>query len=95
MRSLIAGGASSADFYTYEGQHPQLAAFYASRRSWELQSKQGFAYGMFTNNSYVMRVIEAAAGGSSTQQVSGAEDKILPQIESAEAAGQFVTPTGQ
>jgi hypothetical protein len=95
LRSLIAGGASSADFYAYEGQHPQLAAFYASRRSWELQSKQGFAYGMFTNNSYVMRVIEASAGGSTTQQVSSTEDKVLPQIESSEAAGQFVTPTGQ
>jgi len=95
LRSEIAGASGASNYYAYEAAHPDIAKWTAAKRAWEMNSKQGFAYGMFTNNRYVMDVIDAAAGGSTTQQVSAEEDKVLPEIESEEKAGKFVTPTGQ
>jgi hypothetical protein len=92
LRGLIAQAASAPSFQRFEAAHPELARYYAAKRAWELNSKQGFAYGLFTNNSYVMRVVSP---GGDVKQVEAAEQKILPQIEEAEKAGSFVTPTGQ
>lgn len=92
LRGLIAQGASVPDFRRFEAAHPELAHYYAAKRTWEMNTKQGFAYGLFTNNQYVMRVVSP---GGDPKQVAAAEQKILPQIEAAEKAGSFVTPTGQ
>src|SRR2546430_16904345 len=91
LRSLIAQGASAPDFRRFEGQHPELARYYQAKRQWELETKQGFAYGLFTNNAYVMRVLST---GGDIKQAEAAEQQILPQIEASEAAGTFVTPSG-
>jgi hypothetical protein len=92
LRGDIATAASSPNFQQAEAKNPVVAKWYNAKRQWEMDSKQGFAYGLFTNNTYVMRVVSP---GGDPKQVSAAEGKILPQIESEEAAGQFVTPTGQ
>ncbi len=92
LRGDIATAASSPNFQQAEAKNPAVAKWYAAKRQWEMDSKQGFAYGLFTNNTYVMRVVSP---GGDPAQVNAREQQILPQIESEEAAGQFVTPTGQ
>jgi hypothetical protein len=92
LRSLVAQAAGSPDFRRFEAAHPELQHYYAAKREWELNSKQGFAYGLFTNNSYVMRIV---APGGTQAEVTAAEQNILPQIEASEKAGSFVTPSGQ
>jgi hypothetical protein len=92
LRGLIATTASAPNFKQAEAKNPKIAAWYSAKRQWELQTKQGFAYGLFTNNQYVMGVV---APSGDPKAVEHREQQILPQIESEEAAGKFVTPTGQ
>lgn len=92
LRNDIATAASSPNFQQAEAKNPVVGKWYNAKRQWEMDSKQGFAYGLFTNNTYVMRVVSP---GGDPKQAEAAEQKILPQIESEEAAGKFVTPTGQ
>lgn len=92
LRSLIAQAAASPDFRRFEAQHPELAAYYAHKRTWELNTKQGFAYGLFTNNNYVIRVI---APSGTPEDIAKAEGQVLPQIQDMEKAGTYVTESGQ
>jgi hypothetical protein len=92
LRNLIGAAASSPNFQQYEASHPLVSEFYRDRTPWELNTKQGFAYGLFTKNYYVMNVV---APTGDPAKVEAREGQILPQIESEEAAGKFVTPTGQ
>lgn len=92
LRGQINGAAGAPNFQQYEAAHPLVREFYRDRTQWELHTKQGFAYGLFTNQYYVMQVV---APHGTRQEAEAAEQKILPVVEQQEAAGQFVTPTGQ
>jgi hypothetical protein len=92
LRQMISEGAQSPNFRQYEAAHPELARYYADKRTWEMTTKQGFAYGLFTNNSYVMRIV---APHGTTQEAEQAEQQILPEIEQMQQQGEFVTPSGQ
>ncbi len=86
LRSLIAQAASAANFKEFEAAHPILTRWYAAKRDWELHSSQGFAYGMFTNNTYVMQIVQSEAPGGNVATV---EAKDLPAVEKL-----GVDPTG-
>jgi hypothetical protein len=92
LRALISEGAQAPDFTIFKNSHPQLHKYYADKDQWELHTKQGFAYGLFTNNFYVMRVV---APHGTAQEAETREQQILPQIEEMEKAGTFVTKTGE
>lgn len=89
LRDLLHQSYQSPDYRRFEAANPILIQFAGAKRQWEMTPGVGMLYGMFTNNTYVMRWLEASG------DVATEESQIMAgAIGQEEAAGVKFTPEG-
>jgi hypothetical protein len=91
LRQMVADASASGNYTQYEKTHRELAQFQADKKKWELTTKQGFMYGMFTDSNYVMRVLSPTYDPA---QIQTAEARDLRVAEQMEQSNQYLSASG-